>query len=80
MKYKENVLIWDKEKKESFLNHKLAFRLYTEHGVPPEVFADYVNKMLPPKTVIRAYHVVKAYDTSTGMNYLSVFKRNNGII
>lgn len=50
------------------LNPKIAVEFYTTHGIPTDLWQDWVNDLFKDSQAQKMYHTLRAFDEARGTN------------
>lgn len=62
-----NPFVWVDGKVQ--IDGALAWEWYSQKGIPPEIFADWINDFIKPGSALRYKLVTDAYDKAHGTNH-----------
>lgn len=51
------------------ISGKMAFKFFSQMGIPVESFEDMVNEQCPPGSLYKTIFSIRAYDNAKGTNY-----------
>lgn len=56
------------------INAKFAFHMFSVWGFPKEMTEEELNRLFPPKSIMKGAAICEAYDRANGTNHLEIFE------